>query len=50
MVAGAVVRAGHLAVARVKVAAVAQREAGPGVGAQELGRRRVDERGERLLS
>ena len=36
MVAGAVVRAGHLAVARVKVAAVAQREAVPLVVAEEV--------------
>ena len=50
MVAGAAHGTRHLAVAGVVVAAVAEREAVPGVGAQELGRRRVDKWGERLLS
>ena len=41
MVAGAVVRAGHLAVAGVKVAAVAEGKAVGCVGAEELGGARL---------
>ena len=44
MVTRAVGRARHLAVTGVKVAAVAQREAVRPVRAQEVGRRRLDER------
>ena len=46
MVAGAVVRAGHLAVAGVEVAALAESEAVRLVGAQELLVARLDERHE----
>ena len=44
MVASTILRAGHLAVAGVKVTAVAEREAVGRVGAEKVGRRRLHQR------